>query len=1659
MRQRRLRTPLSESLHTTSKGSNARGIATVIALMALSVGVYAAVSNSPAVAAAPGLTAPERVYTGINQDLAFTNTVDPISGDNRLITADIGLGPGPCQNDPSMSMYDLDDCARVQLDLSPGGAGLMFIPGLTVVHNAQLNIDVVVSPDDAVIDQYTGPLPSDGALVYHLAGTKTQINNTLKTMLFQPTQDFEDTADVNTPPSMHILAIDGDPMYVGSPAERYVEIKVEGDNDAPTLTVPATATDAPVDTEQQYPSMLSGNSNDPTNRLADAVDPEMCNLTLCGAPFQNPGHIESDDKMLLVAWLDPSCGQFHLRGGAFSTMGNAMNHNVPLLLTNDPSGLGLEPDQAAAIQTNLSLQAQTVDLTLQSSNVTDLTNAWAGVGDIDEVRYALSQITYKSPSDLGTCDLNLAVSDLGNSGMPALNGYVGSPIGGADMPQPGYEVPDAKSDEKVIQFNVKDTHPHVTVEQATQGPGSDPTNGPAVFTATFSEAVDGLTAGNLTVTGASGGNIDVQPSGPSDTYTITVTPGSDGTVTVSIPADEVHANAGPMDSTTTNKASTSTDNSITVDTTGPSATITLAPGQPDPTSVAPINFRVQFDEAVDPFTFDSSDISFAGSSAGGALTGFVTPVNATTFDVAVFGMSTSGSVTASVSGGGVDDLAGNGNTASGTATVTWTNSIADPTTPTVTIDQAAGQADPTSTEPVQFTATFSEPVVGFTSGDVDLTGMGSTGATASVSGGPAVYTVSVTGMTVNGPITASIPAAAATDGTNPSAASTSSDNTVTWANGVAGVTDHFTVTAAASTVAGTVKTVTVTAKDFTNATVTSYAGTVHITSSDGAAQLPANATLTNGVGTFNVILKTAGAQTATATDTVMASITGTTSNITVNPAATSKYTVAIPASPSIGTPTNVTVTAKDTYNNLTPAYGGTVKFTSTDGAAVVPGNTTLTNGVGTFPVTFNTLGAQTVTATDFNIAAITGTSNSVTVLAAPATHFTVSAPVSATAGTSFMVTVQARDAGNAATTNYSGTVHFTSSDGQAVLPANATLVNGSGTFSVTLKTAGNDTITATDTVTASITGNTSVAVSAAAASHLSVAAPGSATNGSAITVTVTALDQFGNTDTSYAGTVHFTSTDGAATLPGDMTLVNGVGAPQATLNTNGNQTVTATDTVTASITGTSGTISVSNAPPPPATHFSVTGAASSTAGAAFTVTVTALDAGNAATTGYSGTVHFTSSDAAATLPADATLVNGVGMFSVTLFTAGVQTVTATDTVTASITGTTAGTTVSAAAADHLTVSTQAAATIAVPISVVVTAKDVYDNTATGYAGTVQLTSTDGAATLPAANTLTNGVRSFQVTLNTLGSQTVTATDTVTNSITGTSGSITVSNLPPLPATHFSVSAPASAIAGTSFSVTVTALDVGNGTANSYSGTVHFTSTSAGTLPADISLVNGVGVVSATLTASGNQTITATDTVSSSITGTSNTIAVAAALVSKLQISTLVPLQVTTFNPTLRTAAAGGQPYSFSVTALDQFNNTATGYSGVVHFTSDDPTAELPVDSTLTNGVGTFTVIFHTVGTHSVSAVDSGNSAIAGAHSAGVVVAADPVTPTTSTVPTLPPLPTTPATPTTASRPAATPLPATGTDTTSIVLLAVLTLFGGALLVVLRTRRHHQGPAR
>ena len=157
-----------------------------------------------------------------------------------------------------------------------------------------------------------------------------------------------------------------------------------------------------------------------------------------------------------------------------------------------------------------------------------------------------------------------------------------------------------------------------------------------------------------------------------------------------------------------------------------------------------------------------------------------------------------------------------------------------------------------------------------------------------------------------------------------------------------------------------------------------------------------------------------------------------------------------------------------------------------------------------------------------------------------ATHLSIAAPAPTIAGAGVGITVTALDANNTTADSYLGTVHFTSSDPKASLPADyvfTTADHGVHTFTLTLKSAGSQSVSLTDTAWASIQGSASaIVVNPAAASQLSLAAPATARAATRFSVTLAALDPYGNPATAYTGTVHFASTDPAASLPADYTF-------------------------------------------------------------------------------------------------------------------------------------------------------------------------------------------------------------------------------------------------------------------------------------------------------------------------------------------------------------------------------------------------------------------------------------------------------------------------------------------------------------------------------------------
>ncbi len=308
--------------------------------------------------------------------------------------------------------------------------------------------------------------------------------------------------------------------------------------------------------------------------------------------------------------------------------------------------------------------------------------------------------------------------------------------------------------------------PTVTINQAVSQ--ADPAfTSPINFTVVFSASVSDFATGDVALSGTAGATT-AAVTGSGTTYNVAVSGmTASGTVIATIPQGRATAGGLP------NLPSTSTDNTVTWQP-GPSVTINQASGQADPTGTSPINFTVVFSAAVTGFA--TGDVTIGGT-AGGTKAGTVTG-SGTTYNVAVTGMTTAGTVTASVPAAVAVDASARTNVASTSTdnTVTWS-----PGGPTVTINQAASQADPAGTSPINFTVVFSAAVTGFVSGDVTIGGTAGGLKVATVTGSGTTYNVAVTGMTTAGTVTASVPADVALNASLlPNLASTSTDNTVTW---------------------------------------------------------------------------------------------------------------------------------------------------------------------------------------------------------------------------------------------------------------------------------------------------------------------------------------------------------------------------------------------------------------------------------------------------------------------------------------------------------------------------------------------------------------------------------------------------------------------------------------------------------------------------------------------------------------------------------------------------------------------------------------------------------------------------------------------------------------------------------------------------------------
>ena len=229
---------------------------------------------------------------------------------------------------------------------------------------------------------------------------------------------------------------------------------------------------------------------------------------------------------------------------------------------------------------------------------------------------------------------------------------------------------------------------------------ANPTNGVFVVTAEFSETVTGL---NLTQTDISLTNASLVSDSlnlNNTTYTFEVLPTNDGDVTVQIEADAVQDLAG-------NGNTVSSPMTVVYDGTKP--TLSDFSASANPTNGVFV-VTAEFSETVTGLNLTQTDISLTNASL---VSNSLNLSNMTyTFEVLP---TNEGDVTVQINPDAVEDLAGNGNTASSLMTVVY-----DTTKPT--LSDFSASANPTNGIFV-VTAEFSESVTGLslTQTDISLT--------------------------------------------------------------------------------------------------------------------------------------------------------------------------------------------------------------------------------------------------------------------------------------------------------------------------------------------------------------------------------------------------------------------------------------------------------------------------------------------------------------------------------------------------------------------------------------------------------------------------------------------------------------------------------------------------------------------------------------------------------------------------------------------------------------------------------------------------------------------------------------------------------------------------------------------------------------------------
>ncbi|MCL5036183.1 MAG: PQQ-binding-like beta-propeller repeat protein [Chloroflexi bacterium] len=744
-----------------------------------------------------------------------------------------------------------------------------------------------------------------------------------------------------------------------------------------------------------------------------------------------------------------------------------------------------------------------------------------------------------------------------------------------------------------------------------------------------------------------------------------------------------------------------------------------------------------------------------------------------------------------------------------------------------------------------------------------------------------------------------------------------------------GVLDHFDVSNIISPqTAGQAFSVTLTAQDANNNTVTSFTSTADISDTTGTLSPTTTTAFTAGVWTGDVaITKSEVGVSVTAT---ASGKSGTSSQFDVNPGVLDHFDVSNIASPqTAGQEFSVTLTAQDANNNTVTSFTSTASLADTTGTINPITTDTFTAGAWTGSVTIT--GAQPDVQITATASGKSGTSNQFDVNPGPLDHFTVSNVSSPQiVGQEFNVTLTAQDANNNTVTSFTSTASLTDTTGTINPVTTDAFTAGTWTGSVTITGAQPDVQVTATASGKSGTGN-QFDVEPAGLHHFLISNIGSPqTAGQPFSVTLTAQDAHNNTVTSFTSTAAVSDITGTVTPSTTTAFTAGVWTGDLTVTGAGTN-----NTITVSAEGKSGTSSQFDVNPDVLDHFNVSNIGSpQTAGQAFSVTLTAQDANNNTVTSFTNTASL--ADTTGTIDPATTGVFTAGAWTGSVTITSAQADVQITAAASGKSGTSSQFDVDPGVLDHFDVSNIASPqTAGQEFGVTLTAQDANNNTVTSFTNTASLTDTTGTINPGATTAFAAGAWTGSVTIT--GAQ---SNVQITATASGKSGTSSQFDVNPGPLDHFNVSNIASPqTAGQAFSVTLTAQDANNNTVTSFTSTTSLTDTT-GTMSPGATTAFTAGVWAGNVTITGAQPDVQITVTASGKSGTGSQFDVNPGVLDHFNVSNV------------SSPKTAGQAFSVTLTAQDVYDNTVTSFTNTASLTDTTGTINPPTTGAFTAGTWT-----------------------------------------------------------------------------------------------------------